>query len=94
VPTLRRAADIVFVGPKVALFIDGCFWHGCPEHGVQPQANTWYWQPKLERNRQRDNETTAALEACGWAVVRVWEHEDPVVAADRVVKAVRARKTS
>lgn len=76
------------------MFLDGCFWHGCPEHGVQPQTNTWYWQPKLERNGQRDKETTSALEARGWAVVRVWEHEDPVVAADRVVQAVSARRTS
>lgn len=67
--------DIAFPGRKVAIFVDGCFWHGCPIHATKPESNKNYWNPKLERNKQRDRETTAALEAEGWTVIRVWEHD-------------------
>ena len=87
---LRRKADMVFTRVRVAVFVDGCFWHGCPGHGTQPLVNAGYWQPKLARTAERDLETNAALVAAGWAVVRVWEHEDPVSAAGRVMSAVRA----
>lgn len=67
--------DIAFPGKKVAVFVDGCFWHGCPEHGTSPSSNQAYWAPKLERNKQRDREQTARLEGEGWTVIRIWEHE-------------------
>jgi DNA mismatch endonuclease (patch repair protein) len=65
------------------VFVDGCFWHCCPEHGSQPSANTWYWEPKLRRNTERDRVADAALHAAGWTVIRLWEHEalDAAVAA-------------
>ncbi len=85
----RRRADIVFTRAKVAVFIDGCFWHGCPEHGTQPKTNADYWAPKLARNVERDRETTAALKAEGWRVLRFWEHEDAATVALQVVRAVR-----
>lgn len=83
---LRRRADIVFTRTKVAVFIDGCFWHGCPDHFVPPKANAEYWSPKIARNRERDVETTIHLEKLGWTVLRFWEHEDP----DYVVSAILA----
>lgn len=83
-------ADIVFTRARVAVFVDGCFWHACPEHGSTPGGpNAEYWRTKLEQNRQRDERQTEALEAAGWNVVRVWEHVDPHDAADRVLAAVR-----
>lgn len=84
----RRRADIVFTRAKVAVFVDGCFWHCCPEHGTQPKVNGSYWGPKLEKNRERDHDTDDALAAAGWQVIRVWEHEDPDEAAHRVAAAV------
>lgn len=86
---LRRKADLVFSRRLVAVFVDGCFWHACPDHGSQPRTNQQYWQPKLARNVQRDRETNAALADAGWTVVRVWEHEDPAAAAVRVADAVK-----
>lgn len=81
-------------GPaKVAVFIDGCFWHRCPEHGVTPVSNRAWWIAKLDRNVERDRRTDALLESAGWMVIRVWEHEDVVVAADRVEREVRARRS-
>lgn len=85
----RRRADLTFVGARVAVFVDGCFWHGCAEHGTAPKANAGWWADKLARNQSRDRDTDHYLEARGWTVVRVWEHEDPVAAADRVERAVR-----
>lgn len=67
--------DVVFTRRRIAVFVDGCFWHGCPEHGRAPKRNDDYWSAKLETNRRRDLEQTAALEADGWTVVRLWEHE-------------------
>lgn len=68
--------DIAFTKRRVAIFIDGCFWHSCPEHGRKPTVNGEYWSPKLEGNARRDCEQTAALEDAGWTVVRFWEHEE------------------
>ena len=72
---LRTKPDIVFTRQKVAVYVDGCFWHGCPEHGTTPKTNQGYWIPKLERNRQRDTSANEALASHGWTVIRVWEHE-------------------
>jgi DNA mismatch endonuclease, patch repair protein len=81
---LRRSADLVFRRPRVAVFVDGCFWHGCPDHFVLPRTNVDYWTAKIDRNRARDAETDALLADAGWIVVRVWEHEAPSRGADRV----------
>ncbi len=82
--------DIAFTRAKVAVFVDGCYWHGCPEHGRRVGgANASYWGPKIARNRERDEEQTERLERAGWTVVRIWEHEDPSLAAQRVSEIVR-----
>jgi DNA mismatch endonuclease (patch repair protein) len=89
-PAFRRRADVVFPRRKVAVFCDGCYWHGCPEHGTWPKANAAWWRQKIEENKRRDRDTDARLTAAGWTVIRVWEHEDPVVAAARIAEVVRA----
>jgi DNA mismatch endonuclease, patch repair protein len=89
VPEVRRTADLVFPRARVAVFLDGCFWHGCPEHYRAPTANSTYWSEKVERNRRRDREVDAILTEHGWQVLRVWEHESVLDAAHRVVQAVR-----
>jgi DNA (cytosine-5)-methyltransferase 1 len=89
----RRRADVVFPYSKVAVFVDGCYWHGCPDHGTMPKANRAWWEAKLAANRARDADTDATLTAAGWAVLRFWEHDDPVSAADQVAGAVRRRLT-
>ncbi|MFB9684653.1 very short patch repair endonuclease [Amycolatopsis plumensis] len=71
---VRVRPDIVFTKRKVAVFVDGCFWHVCPEHGRHPTSNEWYWTPKLRRNMSRDQLVTEALIDAGWRVVRIWEH--------------------
>ena len=73
-------ADIAFTRPKVAVFVDGCFWHSCPEHGTIPQSNREYWVPKLKQNVDRDMATGLRLQAAGWRVLRFWEHVDPEAA--------------
>lgn len=90
----RRRVDIVFGPARVAVFVDGCFWHGCPEHATWPASNEEFWRQKIETNRQRDQDTNFQLEADGWHVVRIWEHEDPTVAADRVEHLVRGRRAA
>jgi DNA mismatch endonuclease (patch repair protein) len=80
--------DVVFTRPRIAVFLDGCFWHSCPAHSNTPRANQSYWKPKLARNVERDIETDAALAAVGWTPVRVWEHEEPHLAAARVRRIV------
>jgi DNA mismatch endonuclease, patch repair protein len=87
----RREVDVVFPGAKVAVFVDGCFWHGCPEHGTWPRNNADFWRAKIEGNVARDRDTDARLEAEGWTVVRVWEHEAPADAAERIAAAVERR---
>ena len=89
---VRRHADIVFGPARVVVFVDGCFWHGCPQHGTQPKANRVFWRDKLETNRRRDADTNERLEAAGWRVVRIWEHEDPAAAARRIERLVRRRR--
>lgn len=89
VPGVRTRADLVFPREKVAVYVDGCFWHGCPDHGTMPKANADFWGPKLARNKERDREIDEALTDEGWTVIRAWEHEDPVSAADRVEHVVR-----
>ncbi len=92
-PTLRRRADIVFRPARVAVFIDGCFWHGCPQHGRRTtHANPSYWSAKVERNQARDRDTDQHLQQAGWHVVRAWEHEDPGSIAREVAAAVAARR--
>lgn len=88
-PAFRRTADIVFSRAKVAVFVDGCFWHRCPDHATFPQTNDDWWEAKLQRNVDRDAETVARLSQAGWRVVRVWEHEDPVEAAEHIEQLVR-----
>ena len=80
--------DIVFTRQRVAVFIDGCFWHRCPEHGNSPRANTAYWEAKLERNVARDERVDRALQAAGWTVLRLWEHLKPEEAIGRIVAAL------
>jgi DNA mismatch endonuclease (patch repair protein) len=87
----RRECDIVLPRARIAIFVDGCFWHGCPEHGTIPAANRQFWTEKLNANRARDAETDERLRAEGWTVVRVWEHEDPAAAADAVCALLDAR---
>lgn len=86
---VRRRADLVFPRRKVAVYVDGCFWHSCPEHATFPKTNAQWWADKLAGNVARDRDTDARLTAEGWLVIRVWEHEDPVSAANRVQAALR-----
>ena len=76
--------DIVFTKRRLAVFVDGCFWHGCPDHGHTPQKNTSYWGAKLARNVERDREQDRMLSEAGWTVLRIWGHEDVVSAVQRV----------
>ncbi|MFC4083397.1 very short patch repair endonuclease [Amycolatopsis samaneae] len=85
---VRVRPDIVFPGRKVAVFVDGCFWHVCPEHGRQPTSNEWYWTPKLRRNMDRDQLVTSALEDAGWRVIRIWEHVPLLEAVSAVEDAI------
>lgn len=82
---VRVRPDIVFTARRVAVFVDGCFWHCCPQHGSQPSANQWYWEPKLRRNVERDRAADQALGGAGWIVVRLWEHEQLEAAVEAVV---------
>lgn len=84
--------DIAFTSARVAVFIDGCFWHSCPDHGVLPRNNREWWQAKLTRNVARDREKDAQLDKMGWVTVHVWEHEDPIRAADAIEELWRSRR--
>jgi DNA mismatch endonuclease (patch repair protein) len=86
-----RRADIVFRRAKVAVFVDGCFWHGCPIHGTAPKTNASFWRNKIKTNKKRDADTNNQLRKHGWSIVRVWEHEDPKLAALRVQSALKRR---
>lgn len=90
-PSARHTADMIFTRAQVAVFIDGCWWHGCAEHYRPPASNAGYWAAKVARNRERDRLADGALAAAGWAVIRVWEHEPPDAAARRIEAAVRER---
>ena len=85
---MRSRADVVFTRAKVAVFIDGCFWHMCPDHFIMPKSNRDYWEPKLARNVERDRETDRMLVRDGWTVLRAWEHESAETVADRVEQAL------
>lgn len=90
-PGLRRTADIVFTRARVAVFIDGCFWHGCAQHGRRAHdVNAWYWPEKIERNRRRDADTDRRLAEARWVAIRVWEHDPPEVAALCIARIVRS----
>ncbi|MCY0934749.1 very short patch repair endonuclease [Streptomyces sp. H34-S4] len=89
---MQRTADLVFRPAKVAVFVDGCFWHGCPEHFVPPKTNPDYWRDKIGGNIKRDRETDSKLAAEGWLVLRFWEHEGSSGCAMVVAEAVRARR--
>lgn len=91
IPGVRRTVDVVFPRVKVAVFVDGCFWHGCPEHYRPANTNSEFWRDKIEGNRRRDADTDRILAESGWAVVRVWEHQDPESAADQVASVVSGR---
>jgi DNA mismatch endonuclease (patch repair protein) len=86
---LRRTADLVFPRVKIAVFIDGCFWHGCPDHHTFPKANAAYWSAKVEGNKHRDLDTTMRLTSAGWSVLRFWSHEDPLYVAEKIQQAVQ-----
>ena len=89
--------DVVFAPSKVAVFVDGCFWHGCPKHATSPKSNTAYWLPKLSENKERDLRQTKKLRKAGWKVIRIWEHEckrDPKDSLfNRIERTVRARRS-
>lgn len=89
---LNRRADLVFGPAKVAVFVDGCFWHACPEHGSAPKANSEWWAEKLRRNVERDRDTDSRLRDAGWVVLRFWEHDSPAEAASIVARAVTRRR--
>jgi DNA mismatch endonuclease, patch repair protein len=88
---LRRRADLVFRRARVAVFVDGCYWHGCVDHAKTPRTNASYWSAKIARNRERDADTNARLVEAGWLPVRFWEHDDPNQVADLIVALVRSR---
>ena len=94
VPSIRRTADLAFTRVRIAVFLDGCFWHGCPEHHTVAKTNADYWASKFEKNRERDRQTDRLLEEAGWTVLRIWEHEDPFEAAARVHALYRSRLTT
>jgi DNA mismatch endonuclease (patch repair protein) len=91
VPGVRRRPDIVFGPKRVAVFLDGCFWHGCPQHGTMAKANRGFWQEKIRSNKRRDKDTNVRLRRAGWGIMRVWEHENPRTAARRIAGAVGRR---
>ena len=91
-PGGRVRPDVVFTRARVAVFLDSCFWHSCPDHGRGPTRNQWYWSPKLARTVERDRQAVAVVEAAGWQVIRIWEHEDLRTAAAVVVAAVNRRR--
>ena len=91
---MRRRADIAFTRARVAVFVDGCFWHGCPKHMTWPKANAAWWKEKIETNERRDRDTDRRLRSDGWRVLRFWEHESTARAAAAVYRAVTARRAA
>jgi len=89
VPTVRTRADLVFPRQRLAVYVDGCFWHRCPLHGTEPKTNAEWWKEKLDANVARDRSTDAALAAAGWRVLRVWEHESPLEVVDEIERILR-----
>lgn len=90
-PTLRSRADVVFTKRRLAVYLDGCFWHGCPTHGVDPVANSDYWRPKFAKNKERDAQATQTLEAAGWTVLRFWEHEETTTVVETIQTVLGGR---
>ena len=90
VPSIRRTADVVFTRARLAVFIDGCFWHACPLHYKPPKTNGEFWRQKIVRNCERDIETTAWLEAHGWKSLRFWSHQPPQEIADQICLALNS----
>ncbi len=91
-PEVRRTADLVFSRARVAVFLDGCFWHGCPDHHTVAATNAGFWAEKVTTTRRRDRDTDRRLAEAGWEALRVWEHEDPQLAARRVAALVDIRR--
>jgi DNA mismatch endonuclease (patch repair protein) len=87
---LRCKADVAFTKEKLAIFVDGCFWHRCPQHGSVPKANSHYWGPKLDANVARDRRNDEALQRAGWSVLRMWEHLATPQMADTVIRMLNA----
>lgn len=85
-------ADVLFTSARTAVYLDGCWWHACPEHFRPARTHAAYWGPKIERNRARDSAVDTALAAAGWLSIRIWEHEDPSAAAQRIAGALRKRR--
>ncbi len=92
VKELNRRADIVFRSAKVAIFVDGCFWHGCPIHGTQAKANAEFWKNKIKQNQIRDEDTNKQLKKAGWRVIRVWEHKNPEKASQKIYNIIMKRR--
>ena len=92
-PELNRRADLVFRRERVAVFVDGCYWHSCPVHATRPSTNSDFWTRKLENTIARDRDTNEQLRAHGWTVLRFWEHEDAAEVADAVERIVRGPST-
>jgi DNA mismatch endonuclease (patch repair protein) len=90
----RLRADLVFTRARVAVFVDGCFWHGCPQHHTVAKRNADFWAAKVADNRARDERVNATLGAAGWTVLRFWEHDDPAEVAGRIAETVRSRAES
>lgn len=94
VSAVRTRADLVFPRQRLAVFVDGCFWHGCPEHYVAPKNNAAWWAEKIAVNRERDRRSTEALAAAGWQVLRAWEHEGPEAVVDEIQRALQGRSAT
>lgn len=91
ISSLRREADIVFRKMKIAVFIDGCFWHGCPQHKKVIKTHRLWWERKISKTKERDMDTDEKLQSFGWTVIRIWEHENPEEAAGRILKALKTQ---
>lgn len=89
----RRVADVAFPGLRIAVFVDGCFWHGCPEHATWPKQNAEFWCQKIEANRLREADTNERLRSIGWTVLRFWEHGPPIKAAETIAQLVATAKS-
>ncbi|MER5646022.1 very short patch repair endonuclease [Streptosporangium sp. NPDC002524] len=92
--SVRRTADLVFTKAKIAVFLDGCFWHGCPQHHTVAVTNATFWAEKVQRTRERDAETDRLLGEAGWLTIRVWEHEEPIRAAVQIAEVVNSRRAA
>jgi DNA mismatch endonuclease (patch repair protein) len=93
-PGLRRRADVVFTRQRLAVFVDGCFWHGCPQHGTVSRSNAVFWRDKIKTNVARDADTNQRLAQAGWTVMRVWAHESAQAAADQIARMLGSAASS